>query len=56
MQVTATGALCAFSVSLATIKRRLARVSARVFASAQADKLLVHYLELVTTSEKGARS
>jgi RNA polymerase sigma-70 factor (ECF subfamily) len=34
----------AFSVSLATVKRRLARVSVRVFASAQADSLLVQYL------------
>ena len=41
----------AFSVSLATVKRRLARVSARVFASAQADKLLVQYLDVVTRRE-----
>jgi RNA polymerase sigma-70 factor (ECF subfamily) len=34
----------AFGVSLATIKRRLARVSVNVFASAQADGLLVQYL------------
>jgi RNA polymerase sigma-70 factor (ECF subfamily) len=34
----------AFGVSLATIKRRLARTSMRVFASAQADTLLVPYL------------
>src|SRR3989442_1202827 len=34
----------AFGVSLATVKRRLARVSVRVFASAQADGLLVQYL------------
>jgi hypothetical protein len=38
-------------VSLATVKRRLARVSARVFASAQADKLLVQYLDVVIRRE-----
>ena len=31
-------------VSLATIKRRLSRVSMRVFAGAQADKVLAGYL------------
>jgi RNA polymerase sigma-70 factor (ECF subfamily) len=34
----------AFGVSLATVKRRLARTSVRVFAGAQADNLLVHFL------------
>jgi RNA polymerase sigma-70 factor, ECF subfamily len=32
-------------VSLATVKRRLARISVRVFASAQADNVLVKYLD-----------
>ncbi len=41
----------AFGVSLATVKRRLARTSVRVFASAQADSLLVQYLGEVV--EKG---
>jgi RNA polymerase sigma-70 factor (ECF subfamily) len=41
----------AFGVSLATVKRRLARTSVRVFASAQADSLLVAYLGEVV--EKG---
>jgi RNA polymerase sigma-70 factor (ECF subfamily) len=42
----------AFGVSLATIKRRLARISVRVFASAQADSLLVQYLGEIA-GEKG---
>ena len=44
----------AFGVSLATVKRRLARTSVRVFASAQADHLLVEYLgEAGVPGEKG---
>jgi len=44
----------AFGISLATIKRRLARVAVRVFASAQADTLLVQYLGTVgVTNDKG---
>jgi RNA polymerase sigma-70 factor, ECF subfamily len=44
----------AFGVSLATVKRRLARTSVRVFASAQADNLLVHFLgEVNVPNEKG---
>jgi len=44
----------AFGISLATIKRRLARVAVRVFASAQADTLLVQYLGTVgVTHDKG---
>jgi hypothetical protein len=35
----------ALGVSLATVKRRLARVSARVWAMAQGDRMLVDYLE-----------
>jgi RNA polymerase sigma-70 factor, ECF subfamily len=35
----------ALGVSLATVKRRLARVSARVWAMAQGDRLLVEYLD-----------
>jgi RNA polymerase sigma-70 factor (ECF subfamily) len=38
----------ALGVSLATVKRRLSRVSARVFAMAQGDRLLIDY---VTVSE-----
>jgi RNA polymerase sigma-70 factor (ECF subfamily) len=35
----------ALGVSLATVKRRLARVSARVWAMAQGDRLLIEYLD-----------
>jgi RNA polymerase sigma-70 factor (ECF subfamily) len=35
----------ALGVSLATVKRRLTRVSARVWAAAQGDRLLVEYLD-----------
>lgn len=35
----------ALDVSLATVKRRLARVSARVWAAAQGDRLLIDYLD-----------
>jgi RNA polymerase sigma-70 factor (ECF subfamily) len=35
----------ALDVSLATVKRRLARVSARVWAMAQGDRMLVEYLD-----------
>jgi RNA polymerase sigma-70 factor (ECF subfamily) len=35
----------ALGVSLATVKRRLSRVSARVWAMAEGDRLLVEYLE-----------
>jgi len=35
----------ALGVSLATVKRRLARVSARVWAAAQGDRLLIDYLD-----------
>jgi RNA polymerase sigma-70 factor (ECF subfamily) len=34
----------ALGVSLATVKRRLARVSARVVAMAQGDRMLIDYL------------
>jgi RNA polymerase sigma-70 factor (ECF subfamily) len=45
-----------FGVSLATVKRRLARISVRVFASAQADNLLVQYLgEVGVPNENGQR-
>jgi RNA polymerase sigma-70 factor (ECF subfamily) len=46
----------AFSVSLATVKRRLARISVRVFASAQADNLLVQYLgEVGVSNDRGGK-
>jgi RNA polymerase sigma-70 factor, ECF subfamily len=35
----------ALNVSLATVKRRLARVSARVWAAAQTDRTLIEYLD-----------
>jgi RNA polymerase sigma-70 factor (ECF subfamily) len=35
----------ALGVSLATVKRRLARVSARVWAMAQGDRMLIEYLD-----------
>jgi RNA polymerase sigma-70 factor (ECF subfamily) len=44
----------ALDVSLATVKRRLARVSTRVFAIVQGDRLLIEYLgKSLALSEKG---
>jgi RNA polymerase sigma-70 factor (ECF subfamily) len=43
----------ALGVSLATAKRRLARVSARVWAMAQGDRLLVEYLDATGPASGG---